>query len=161
VAAAGVLVVAGALIATTFVSAHAATPATPTTPVWSTRLDFDGNGTAWSESSFATLKADGLTTAGIDLPWNTIEPKQGTFDYTELDHELANASAAGIQLIPIFWYSGWGGSPASWVSSHEETAAGAQGTARPVTAAASSTTATSTRSGTTGPAPPAAGRRTM
>src|SRR5579875_475757 len=44
---------------------------------WSTQLDFDNNGTAWSEASFAALKADGLTAAEIDLPWNTIEPSQG------------------------------------------------------------------------------------
>ena len=27
----------------------------PTTPMWSTQLDFDNNGTAWSESFFAGL----------------------------------------------------------------------------------------------------------
>src|ERR1700727_2939632 len=95
--------------ASTALSATAAT----TTPLWSTQLDFDNNGTPWSEASFAALKADGLTTAEIDMPWNTIEPTQGTFSFTALDQELANAAAAGIKLVPIFWYSGWGGSPAA------------------------------------------------
>ena len=63
------------------------------------------------------------------MPWNTIEPAQGTFSFTELDQELANAAAAGIKLVPIFWYSGWGGSPAAWVTSHEVNSSGAQGTA--------------------------------
>jgi len=101
----------------------------PTTPIWSTQLDFDNNGTAWSESYFAGLKADGLTTAELNMPWGTIEPQAGTFAFTEFDQELANASAAGIQLIPIFWQSGWGGSPAPWISDFEVGSGGAQGSA--------------------------------
>jgi hypothetical protein len=134
-------IVTGGLVASPLVSAHAAaglqtaarvqatTQAAASAPMWSTQLDFDNNGTAWSEASFAALKADGLTTAEIDMPWDTIEPAQGTFSFTELDAELANAAAAGIKLVPIFWYSGWGGSPASWVTSHEVDSGGAQGTA--------------------------------
>ena len=98
-----------------------------TTPIWSTQLDFDNNGTAWSESYFAGLKADGLTTAELDMPWGTIEPAAGTFTFTEFDQELANASAAGIQLIPIFWQSGWGGSPAPWITDFEVGSGGAAG----------------------------------
>ncbi|HWG26677.1 beta-galactosidase [Actinospica sp.] len=122
----GILVVIGALVTVPFVTAGAATPAAALTPLWSTQLDFDNNGAAWSESSFAALKSDGLTTAEIDMSWNTVEPKQGTFNYTELDQEIANASAAGVHLVLIFWYSGWGASPASWVTSHEVNNAGAQ-----------------------------------
>ncbi|HEY4022475.1 MAG TPA: beta-galactosidase [Pseudonocardiaceae bacterium] len=107
----------------------AAAPAAPVTPMWSTQLDFDNNGTAWSESSFAALHAKGLNTAEINLSWSVIEPTQGSFNFTELDQELANASAAGMQLVPIFWYSGWGGSPASWVTSHEVSPSGVQGSA--------------------------------
>jgi hypothetical protein len=99
----------------------------PTTPVWSTQLDFDNNGTAWSESFFAGLKSDGLTTAELNMPWGTIEPAAGTFSFSEWDTELANASAAGIQLIPIFWQAGWGGSPAPWITDFEEGSGGAQG----------------------------------
>ena len=99
----------------------------PTTPIWSTQLDFDNNGTAWSESFFAGLKADGLTTAELNMPWGTIEPSAGTFSFTEWDTELANAAAAGIQLIPIFWQAGWGGSPAPWINDFEEGSGGATG----------------------------------
>jgi hypothetical protein len=105
-------------------SATAAAAAAPS-PMWATQLQFDNNGTAWSQASFAALKAKGLTSAEIDMPWGSIEPSQGSFSYTELDQELANASAAGIKLIPIFWYSGWGGSPASWVTSREVDSTGA------------------------------------
>jgi hypothetical protein len=101
----------------------------PTTPIWSTQLDFDNNGTAWSESFFAGLAADGLTTAELDMPWGTIEPEAGTFSFTEWDTELANASAAGIQLIPIFWQSGWGGSPAPWLTDFEVGSSGSEGAA--------------------------------
>jgi hypothetical protein len=131
--------VAGSLIASPAAAAQATAQAAParateraaTGPahLWSTQLDFDDNGTAWSQASFAALKADGLTTAEIDMPWNTIEPERGTFSFGELDQELANASAAGMRLVLIFWYSGWGGSPASWVTSHEVNSTGAQGTA--------------------------------
>ncbi len=98
----------------------------PTTPIWSTQLDFDNNGTAWSESFFAGLASDGLTTAELNMPWGTIEPAAGTFSFAEFDTELANASAAGIQLIPIFWQAGWGGSPAPWISDFEAGSGGAQ-----------------------------------
>ena len=99
----------------------------PTTPMWSTQLDFDNNGTAWSESFFAGLAADGLTTAELNMPWGTIEPSAGTFNFTEWDTELANAAAAGIQLIPIFWQAGWGGSPAPWINDFEVGSGGAVG----------------------------------
>jgi len=108
-------------------STPAAAPAT--TPIWSTQLDFDNNGTAWSESYFAGLASQGLTTAELDMPWGTIEPQAGTFTFTEFDQELANAAAAGIQLIPIFWQSGWGGSPAPWITDFETGSGGAQGSA--------------------------------
>ncbi len=104
-------------------SAHAAS--SPTTPMWSTQLDFDNNGAAWSESYFAGLRADGLTTAELDMPWGTIEPSAGTFSFAIWDQELANAAAAGIQLIPIFWQAGWGGSPAPWITDFEEGSGGA------------------------------------
>ena len=107
---------------------NAETTASATTPIWSTQLDFDNNGTAWSESYFAGLAADGLTTAELDMPWGTIEPQAGTFTFTEFDQELANASAAGIQLIPIFWQAGWGGSPAPWINDFEAGSGGATST---------------------------------
>ncbi|HWG26465.1 choice-of-anchor D domain-containing protein [Actinospica sp.] len=126
-AAAGALATGGLQVAAAS-HAHAAT-ASPVTPIWSTQLQWDNNGTAWSEASFAALKADGLNSAEINMPWGTIEPSAGTFSFTELDTELANASAAGIQLIPIFWQSGWGGSPASWITDFEVSDTGATGSA--------------------------------
>jgi len=84
--------VAFALATTLVIGFHAAEApkaqaATAAAPVWSTQLDFDNNGTAWSESYFAGLASDGLTNAELDMPWGTIEPSAGTFTFTEFDQE--------------------------------------------------------------------------
>lgn len=100
--------------------------ATSTGILWATQLFWDNNGTPWSQSDFAAIRAKGLDTVEINLPWNGIEPSRGSFNFSELDQELANAGAAGVRLVPIFWYSGWGGSPASWVTSHEISSTGEQ-----------------------------------
>ena len=104
-------------------SQAAAAPGT----LWATQLDFDDNGAPWSVASLAALKADGLNSVEIDMSWNAVEPSPGTFDFTELDQELANAAAAGMRIIPIFWESGWGGSPASWATSREVSSTGVTG----------------------------------
>jgi Carbohydrate binding module (family 6)/Ricin-type beta-trefoil lectin domain-like/Beta-galactosidase len=121
------LVVTAGLLGGFQVAAAGVAQAASATPVWSTQLDFDNNGSAWSESFFAGLAADGLTNAELDMPWGTIEPSAGTFTFTEFDTELANAAAAGIKLIPIFWQAGWGGSPAPWITDFEESSSGAAG----------------------------------
>jgi hypothetical protein len=122
------LLAASAAVLPTHAAADTTTPAAAAAPMWSTQLDFDNRGAAWSEASFAALHAKGITTAEINLPWNTIEPAKGRFSFTELDQELANASTAGMRLVPIFWYAGWAGSPAAWVTSHEITSTGTQST---------------------------------
>ncbi|HEX3959930.1 MAG TPA: beta-galactosidase [Trebonia sp.] len=101
--------------------------ATTQNKMWATQLDFDDHGTPWSEASLAALKADGLNSVEIDMSWNEVEPSPGTFDFTELDEELANAAAAGMRIIPIFWESGWTGSPASWATSREISSTGITG----------------------------------
>ena len=63
------------------------------------------------------------------MPWGTIEPQPGTFSFTEWDTELANASAAGIQLIPIFWQAGWGGGPPRGSTTSRSAAAARRATA--------------------------------
>lgn len=91
---------------------------------WDTQLFFDNNGTPWSVHDFQAIHAKGITGAEIDLPWGGIEPQPGHFDFAELDLELQNAAQAGITLVPIFWQSGWSGSPASWETDREVTSDG-------------------------------------
>ena len=97
--------------------------------LWATQLQFDNNGTPWSNSDFAALKAKGINSAELNMPWGSLEPSQGTFDFAELDQELASATAAGIRLVPIFWQSGWRGSPAPWITNLEVTSTGGTGIA--------------------------------
>lgn len=96
---------------------------------WATQFQFDNNGTPWAIADFAALKAKGINRAEINMPWSKVEPTRGAFDFTELDQELANANAAGVQLVPIFWQSGWRGSPVTWETDHEVTSTGATGVA--------------------------------
>ena len=97
--------------------------------LWATQLQFDNQGTPWSTADFAALKAKGINSAELNMPWGHLEPSAGTFDFTELDQELASAAAAGIRLVPVFWESGWRGSPAPWITDFEVTATGATGIA--------------------------------
>jgi Beta-galactosidase len=101
--------------------------ATAPNTMWATQLFFDNHGTPWSEASLAALKADGLNSVEINMSWNVVEPSPGTFDFTELDQMLANAASAGMRIVPIFWESGWTGSPASWATSREVSSTGITG----------------------------------
>jgi len=124
------------LAATLLTSQSATADATPAPAsanaqhqLWATQLQFDNNGTPWSTADFAALKAKGINSAELNMPWGSLEPSQGTFDFTELDQELASAAAAGIRLVPIFWQSGWRGSPAPWIADLEVTSTGGTGIA--------------------------------
>jgi len=102
---------------------------TPTSDYWASQFQFDNHGTPWSTADFAAIKAKGIDRAELNMPWAQMEPSRGTFDFSELDTELANAAAAGVKLVPIFWQSGWGGSPATFETDHEVTSTGATGVA--------------------------------
>ncbi|MBF9069145.1 beta-galactosidase [Streptacidiphilus fuscans] len=96
---------------------------------WATQFQFDDNGTPWTTATFAELKSKGIDRAEINMPWSKIEPSRGTFDFSELDQELAAAAAEGVKLVPVFWSSGWRGSPATWITDFEVTDTGAKGVA--------------------------------
>jgi hypothetical protein len=102
-----------------------------TSKLWATQLQFDDNGTPWSVAQFKAIAAKKMNSVEIDMPWGQIEPSKGTFDFGELDTELANAAAAGIRIVPIFWQAGWGGSPATWITGTETTSTGGAGIAPP------------------------------
>ena len=95
-------------------------------PMWATQLQFDNNGAALVAGELRGVEGE----RPAPRPRSTCRGapssrRRARFSFTELDQELANASAAGIKLIPIFWYSGWGGSPASWVTGREADSTGA------------------------------------
>ena len=120
--------------ATADASSSTATPAASRSAasqneLWATQLQFDNNGTPWTTTDFAAIKAKGINSAELNMPWGSLEPTEGTFDFAELDQELASATAAGIRLVPIFWQSGWRGSPAPWITDLEVTSAGGTGIA--------------------------------
>ena len=73
----------------------------------------------WSEATFAKLAAKGIHRAEINMEWSAVEPAPGKFSFTVLDGDLANAAKAGVKVIPIFWYSVWGGNPASWITKYD------------------------------------------
>lgn len=75
--------------------------------------------TAWPEATFAHLAARGIHTAEINMEWGAVEPSPGRFNFQALDADLANAAAAHVHLIPIFWYSVWSGNPAPWITSYD------------------------------------------
>jgi hypothetical protein len=128
--AATLLTAQSALAGTGSTATTTATPATAGSQnqLWATQLQFDNNGTPWTEAFFASVKAKGINQAELNMPWGSIEPTEGTFAFTELDQELANAAKAGLKLVPIFWQSGWGGSPAPWITDFEQNATGGVGT---------------------------------
>ena len=112
--------------------AHATTTthATPTSDYWaSASSSSTTTGHRGPRRTSRPIKAKGIDRAELNMPWAQLEPSRGTFDFTEFDQELANAAAAGVKLVPIFWQSGWGGSPAAFETDHEVTSTGATGVA--------------------------------
>jgi hypothetical protein len=80
----------------------------------------------WPESTFAALRAQGIRYAEINLPWGALEPSPGRFDLSTLEADLAHAHAAGVGLIPIFWYSVWAGNPPGWITAYDVGSSGAR-----------------------------------
>lgn len=74
---------------------------------------------SWSVATFQAMAAKGIDRAEINMEWAAVEPSPGHFSFTLLDEDLANAAKAGVKLIPIFWYSVWGGNPASWITNYD------------------------------------------
>lgn len=93
----------------------------PTHHIWAVQLNWTQGGQAWSEQTLGGLRGAGVTDVEINLAWNAIEPARGQFDFSLLDADLANAHAAGLGVVPIFWQAVWGGNPASWISRFDVT----------------------------------------
>ncbi len=79
----------------------------------------------WTRKTFAHLHAEGITRAEINLDWGAIEPLPGKFNFSLLDRTLAHAASAHVRVIPIFWYSVWGGNPPLWINKFDTGSSGA------------------------------------
>ena len=129
--AASACLVSPAGAATPAATGSATRAATSAPRLWATQLQFDDNGTPWSVAQFQAIRAKGMNSVEINMPWGQIEPSRGTFDFSALDTELANAATAGLRIVPIFWQTGWTGSPAAWITGTETTSTGGVGAAPP------------------------------
>ncbi len=58
------------------------------------------------------LKASGATTVRWIMNWQHIEPKRGTWNWSEPDAVVGDLAAQGIRVLPVMWGSpGMGGEP--------------------------------------------------
>jgi hypothetical protein len=80
---------------------------------------------AWSEATFARLAARGIHYAELNMEWGAVEPTPGHFNFQALDADLRHAAAAGVRIIPIFWYAVWTGNPAPWITQYDVGSSGA------------------------------------
>ena len=61
------------------------------------------------------LKASGATTVRWIMNWQHVEPKRGTWNWSESDAVVGDLAAQGIRVLPVMW-----GSP-GWVASRAVT----------------------------------------
>jgi PKD repeat protein len=73
--------------------------------VWGHWLGYGQGETAkeWDRRSFDKIAQMGGTNAPANFAWIGIEPTQGTYDWSYVDHQVAEATARGLE---IFAYSG-------------------------------------------------------
>lgn len=118
--------VAGGLAVAQAVRAVAAGSTPAPGRVYSMELRWqDPAGDPWSQAELAGLKADGLNTVMINMSWGDIETAPNTYDWTDLDTDMANAAAVGISVNMIFFSDRATNTPAPWVlGPTEESSAG-------------------------------------
>jgi|GEM_PF-1788687 len=80
----------------------------------------------WPESTFAHIAADGIHYAELNMSWAAVEPEYQKFNFHALDQTLANAAAAHVRIIPLFWLSVWGGNPPAWITHYDIGSSGAR-----------------------------------
>ncbi len=73
----------------------------------------------WPRKTFAALRGRGIDCAELNIPWGSVEPRPGKFNYQLLDETLANAARARVRIIPIFMFSVWPGNPAPWITRYD------------------------------------------
>ncbi|MGM7699343.1 GH35 family beta-galactosidase [Microbacterium sp. A84] len=58
------------------------------------------------EARWSTLKALNLNTALIAVPWESVEPREGEFDFTMVDRILLGARTHDIK-VTLLWFGSW------------------------------------------------------
>lgn len=77
-----------------------------------------GNSTAsdlkYLDAVWPTLKTIGLNTVIAPVEWDQIEPKEGVFDFRQLEGLLQQAEANKIKVV-LLWFGAWKNSMSSYV----------------------------------------------
>ncbi len=98
------------------------------TPIWSAQIGWMRvPGQGWHYADFVHLAGAGINQVEINLDWGAIEPSRGHFDFRRLDRYLADAAAARLRLVLIFWESVWDGpgmNPPAWLPQRDRTSDG-------------------------------------
>ena len=63
-----------------------------------------GPSVASSPADFARMKAGGVSVVRLLISWPTVQPTPNSpFDFSQIDPQVANASAAGIRVLPFVY----------------------------------------------------------
>ncbi|MEU4197121.1 DUF5597 domain-containing protein [Kribbella sp. NPDC026611] len=57
-------------------------------------------------TSFATLAGRNFNTILAPVTWETVEPREGDYDFSLVDELLASARDSGVRLVPL-WFGAW------------------------------------------------------
>jgi beta-galactosidase GanA len=68
---------------------------------------------AYMAARWPRLAAMGLNTVLMPVAWEQVEPEEGRFDWRLLDGLLADARAAGLRVV-VLWFGSWKNSMSSY-----------------------------------------------
>jgi hypothetical protein len=70
-----------------------------------------GLNSVWHDDcNLAEIAAAGVTMERLEIPWDTVEPEPGKWDFTDFDREVAMAARHGLTVLPLLMnVPGWAG----------------------------------------------------